>query len=289
MTSELFDPKRSYSAPAGAHLSYNNGPLMSHVKVVGVFFDELDGSPYALEAEMDAFLAWIVSSDRLGMLTEYDVSGYTEGTGSYSGKFELSLGGSTPPPPPPSDCTAELNALLNCLGFAGARPLRARLFDAAKKHQVASTDLTDADVQSLLSSAIAAGSVPAPDDNTLYCLFFPTGVSISVGSDASCQTFCGYHDNFSSGGAPSGSQTKIRYAVLPYPDCQGCLGGMSAKDSLTSIVTHEIAEAVNDPEPGSGWYDQQNGEIGDICAWQTKTEDGNTVQLLWSNKNNSCI
>lgn len=286
MTIELYDPKRSYAAPAGAHLSYNNGPLLSHVKVVGVFFNELDGSPYALEAEMDAFLSWIVSSDRLAMLGEYDVSGYTEGSGSYLGKFALSLGGSTPPPPPPpppSNCSAELNALLGCLGYASARPLRARLFDAAKKHQGASSTLTDADVQKSLSSAIAAGSVPAPDANTLYVMFFPTGVSVTVGSDASCQTFCGYHDNFVSNGA------SIRYAVLPFPDCQGCLGGLTAKDALTSIVTHEIAEAVNDPEPGSGWYDSQNGEIGDICAWQTKQDGGNTVQLLWSNSSNACV
>lgn len=284
MTAELYDPKRQYAAPAGAHLSYNNGPLMSHVKIVGVFIDELDGSPYALTSDMDAFLAWIVSSDRLGMLSEYDVSGYQEGSGSYEGKFALSLGQSTPPPPPPpSDCTAELDAFLNCLGYASARPLRVRLLDAAKKHQASTETLTDAEVQSLLSSAITAGSVPAPDDNTLYCLFFPTGVSITVGTDASCQTFCGYHDNFASGSA------KIRYAVLPFPDCQGCLGGLSAKDSLTSITTHEIAEAVNDPEPGSGWYDQTNGEIGDICAWQTAQDGGHTVQLLWSNKQNTCI
>ena len=30
------------------------------------------------------------------------------------------------------------------------------------------------------------------------------------------------------------------------------------------------------------------GEIGDICAWQTKKLGNYTVQLEWSNKNASC-
>ena len=31
------------------------------------------------------------------------------------------------------------------------------------------------------------------------------------------------------------------------------------------------------------------GEIGDICAWKTKTIGQYTVQLEWSNKNKSCM
>jgi hypothetical protein len=41
--------------------------------------------------------------------------------------------------------------------------------------------------------------------------------------------------------------------------------------------------------PGQGWYDDANGEIGDICAWQTKKLGSYTVQLEWSNKANSCV
>jgi hypothetical protein len=32
-----------------------------------------------------------------------------------------------------------------------------------------------------------------------------------------------------------------------------------------------------------------NGEIGDICAWKTKTIGQFKVQLEWSNKAGSCI
>jgi hypothetical protein len=41
--------------------------------------------------------------------------------------------------------------------------------------------------------------------------------------------------------------------------------------------------------PGVGWYDDVHGEIGDICAWQTKQVGGYTVQLEWSNRANTCV
>src|SRR6266404_3963906 len=59
--------------------------------------------------------------------------------------------------------------------------------------------------------------------------------------------------------------------------------------SLTSTTSHELCEAITDPIPGQGWYDDNNGEIGDICAWQTRTLGGYTIQLEWSNQANKCI
>src|SRR6185312_10360249 len=46
----------------------------------------------------------------------------------------------------------------------------------------------------------------------------------------------------------------------------GCAGGLALLDALTSTSSHELCEAITDPVPGDGWYDDQNGEIGDICA-----------------------
>ena len=75
----------------------------------------------------------------------------------------------------------------------------------------------------------------------------------------------------------------VFYAVMPYPGCQGCTGTLAEFDALTSVSSHELCEAITDPVPGQGWYDDVNGEIGDICAWQTRVVDGYTVQLEWSN------
>ena len=40
---------------------------------------------------------------------------------------------------------------------------------------------------------------------------------------------------------------------------------------------------------GAGWYDDANGEIGDICAWNFKQVSGFNVQLEWSNEQNRCV
>jgi hypothetical protein len=81
----------------------------------------------------------------------------------------------------------------------------------------------------------------------------------------------------------------VFYAVMPYPGCTGCTGDLAAFDALTSTSSHELCEAITDPIPGLGWYDDTNGEIGDICAWQTRKLGAYTVQLEWSNKASACV
>jgi hypothetical protein len=136
-------------------------------------------------------------------------------------------------------------------------------------------------IQNFLQQEIAANSaVPKPGPNVLYFLFFPPGVKVVQGGSASCQAFCGYHNDI-------GGNTF--YAVMPYPNCQGCTGSMSVFDALTTTTSHELCEAITDPVPGQGWYDDANGEIGDICAWKTKKLGDYTVQLEWSNRAEACV
>jgi hypothetical protein len=142
------------------------------------------------------------------------------------------------------------------------------------------TSVTDGAIQHFLHQLITAGNVPAPHQNSLYFIYLPPGVSVSQGGSRSCQAFCGYHNDMT--GA-------VYYAVMPYPGCKGCAGGLSTLDALTSTSSHELCEAITDAVPGSGWYDDNNGEIGDICAWKTKKVAGYTVQLEWSNAQNACV
>lgn len=55
------------------------------------------------------------------------------------------------------------------------------------------------------------------------------------------------------------------------------------------ITSHELAEAITDPVPGAGWYDNQFGEIGDFCNIQPKTLGIYTVQKIWSARANQCV
>jgi hypothetical protein len=138
----------------------------------------------------------------------------------------------------------------------------------------------DSAIQTFLQAQIAAKTIPAPGPSTLYFLYLPPGVVVTLGTSQSCQTFCGYHDQINS---------QIFYGVMPYPGCAGCLGSLADFDALTSTSSHELCEAITDPIPGQGWYDDANGEIGDICAWRTKKLGAYQVQLEWSNKNGSCL
>ena len=142
--------------------------------------------------------------------------------------------------------------------------------------------VTDVDVQQFIQGQISSNpAIPQPTANSLYFVFLPTGVSVGLGGGASCVNFCGYHSDINNG--------QVYYAVMPYPDCSGCAGGLSVVDALTSTSSHELCEAITDPIPGQGFYDDANGEIGDICAWRTKTVGGYTVQLEWSNSAGRCV
>ena len=140
--------------------------------------------------------------------------------------------------------------------------------------------VTDAQVRNMIQNEITSAKLPTSSANSLYFVYLPPGVAVDLNGQVSCSGFCGYHDSFAGG---------IYYAVMPYPDCSGCVGALHMLDALTSTSSHELCEAVTDPVPGKGWYDDANGEIGDICAWRTKQLGSWTVQLEWSNRQGACI
>jgi hypothetical protein len=143
------------------------------------------------------------------------------------------------------------------------------------------TTVDDSAIQQMLTNGIANNTFPQPTANTLYFVYLPSGTTVMIGGSSSCQSFCGYHNDINNG--------QVNYAVEPYPDCSGCTNNLATFDSLTVTTSHELCEAITDPIPGTGWYDQANGEIGDICAWQLKQVGSYTVQQEWSNNANSCV
>ncbi len=143
------------------------------------------------------------------------------------------------------------------------------------------TSVTDSAIQHMIQNQIATNTkVPRPTKNTLYFVYTPPGVRVVQGGSSSCTAFCGYHNDIAG---------QIFYAVMPYPGCSGCTSGLAVFDALTSTSSHELCEAITDPIPGQGWYDDNNGEIGDICAWTTKKVGRYTVQLEWSNAAGKCV
>jgi serine protease len=159
--------------------------------------------------------------------------------------------------------------------------------------------IDDSAIQAEIAAQISAGTLPAPTDNVIYMTSFPTGKTITQGGSSSCVQFCAYHGTFKIG------TQNVYYGVLPALTggcASGCGGAPTAFQNQQSVASHELIEAVTDAEvglatvigPPLAWYDQTNGEIGDICNAQQGTftgTDGNgyTIQKEFSNQQNDCI
>jgi hypothetical protein len=145
--------------------------------------------------------------------------------------------------------------------------------------------LTDAEIQGLIASLIVdAGTLPAPDSNTIYAFFVPAGTvaSLGPGSGPDCPNYSGYHS--AANGPPA-------FVYLVIPDCYP-QGGAADLADIEGIASHELIEAATDPffpsayaiVDGNDPWTYLGGEIGDLCAADWVTSDaGFTTQRIWSN------
>jgi hypothetical protein len=143
--------------------------------------------------------------------------------------------------------------------------------------QAPGSSLSDGTIQNALQGDINAGHLQTPDANRLYTVFVQPGTVVTRGSSDSQHNFDGYHDSFN-GSDGHGHSLKIYYAVMPYPGAgTGFFSGNgNAFDSLTDVTSHEVAEAITNPDYRSanyGWNDDHfNGqntapagaEVGDV-------------------------
>ncbi|MBZ5494107.1 MAG: hypothetical protein LAO76_24555 [Acidobacteriia bacterium] len=265
-----------FAAPAGAHLTYFGGPIISNVQVIQVLYgsgsynSQIAGTT---SPTMGNFFADITSTGLISLLQQYNTpvsggTGQTFGNGTFAGLFQI-------------------------------------VPSAANN----GSTITDTQIQSELLAQINAGHLPGPTNdalgnpNTLYMIYFPPGKTISQGGSNSCQAggFCAYH-----GTTSSTLNTKhVLYGVLP--DMQagsGCSTGCGTSTvfgNYTSVTSHELVEAMTDADVGIAttfsaplaWYDMTNGEIGDICNGQQGSYTANgttyTIQLEFSNSANNCV
>jgi hypothetical protein len=156
------------------------------------------------------------------------------------------------------------------------------------------TSVTDAQIQAEIGKLIDAGKLPPNDGNNLYMMYFPPGVKITgpQGAGSSCVEFCAYHGTFVR------NKANAYYGVMPDLGgaCSTGCGPGAAEDNITEVSSHELIEAVTDGAvglattdgPPLAWYDDTNGEIGDICNGTAAKVDGFTVQLEWSNNLKKC-
>ena len=256
---------RSQSAPAGAHLTYYGGPVLSDIKSVDVIYGAGSYAPY-IGSYIASFTGQLLGSGVLDWLHEYSTpsvsgTGQTIGRGTYAGTYAIT-------------------------------PTAANT----------GSQIFDSQVQAELAAQIAAGDLPSPDANTSYAIFFPHGEQICQGGSCSgvAGGFCAYHGTFTYGAVTATYQVMPDNQAGSGLDT-GC-GSSTPAGNETSVLTHELVETITDPwvgfattfSPPLAWYDGTNGEIGDICNAQQGIFVGTdsvsyTMQQLFSNAASNCI
>ena len=121
------------------------------------------------------------------------------------------------------------------------------------------TSLSDSDIQ-----AIVAAQNPT-DTNGVYFVLTSADVTATSGF---CTQYCGWHTHGTIGGLD------IKYSFVGNPDrCPSSCAAQSigpndnaGADGMASIISHELEEAVTDPDLNA-WYDRQGAENADKCAW----------------------
>jgi hypothetical protein len=147
--------------------------------------------------------------------------------------------------------------------------------------------LSDGAIQVDLQGFISNGTLQAPDANRLYVVFVEDNVLVRTSDGLISRTdFLGYHGAFA-GLDAHGNASDIRYAVVAYPGgniSNAAVTGLSALNDMTEVASHEIAEAVTDPDvnySALGWYDDAlNDEIADVVNQRYVLLNGFAVQRV---------
>jgi Phosphate-induced protein 1 conserved region len=128
------------------------------------------------------------------------------------------------------------------------------------------TSLTDANIASVVSTAITTHALPL-DANGVYFVLTSADVTASSGF---CTSYCGWHTYITVSGVP----VKFAFVGNAATQCPGaCMAqssgpnGNGGADGMVSVLAHELVETVSDPQLNA-WYGVDLAhENGDLCAW----------------------
>ena len=270
----------SGAATITGKVPYWSGPVISNAQLVVVYWGPNVSA--VVKPAIEPFYQDVTNTTYFDLFNEYSTVGLTGsggaagsnqtiGRGTYGGAFQIT----------PTKCAS-----------------------------ATACSLTDTDIQTELLAQVNAAVLPSPavdaqgNVNTLFMVYFPPNVTISVGGTNSCQTggFCAYHSNTSSNNLINNKT--LLYGVMPdFGVGSGCDLGCGAGtqfQNVTSASSHEMGEAVTDPEVGTAttfapplaWNDNTNGEIGDVCnqnvSQLTVGANTYTVQQQWSDLQVAC-
>ncbi len=152
-------PGAAPAAPSG-NLTYHGGAVLQAVEVVPIYWGAswASGTDAQLATQLDAFFDFILTSQFMDLLAEYNTPTTTIGRGSRLASARVS--------------TSEPGTIVG-----GVR------------------QITDAQIQQALQGWVADGTIPPVTANTLYFVYLPPDVVSVDGTSKSCQDYCGYHNH----------------------------------------------------------------------------------------------
>jgi hypothetical protein len=139
--------------------------------------------------------------------------------------------------------------------------------------------LQDSAIRDMLELWQKDGSIPRATVSTLYFLYLPLGVTFDgYGKDS-----CAYHS----------WQGSYQYSVVVYPgiDDDPCRLADSDNDLdiLTASSSHELFEAITDPQ-GHSWHaPAPPKEICDLCEGEYGRHGPYYISYVWSNGQDGCV
>jgi hypothetical protein len=161
--------------------------------------------------------------------------------------------------------------------------------------------VTESQIQNMLKNEIQPyvgapwGYLDEANASRLYVVYLPPNVHSQ--QDLTYGTY-GHHNSFTMtywhevpttwGPVFYPTTDTVYYAVITSPVGNtpnlNLLSGYTPFQRLTAETTHELAEAVTDPDLQHGWYlNDASHEIGDLVDEQVGWLDGYLVQRQWSN------
>jgi hypothetical protein len=234
------------------------GPVVPHVRLQAVYYNDLPGHPALPARQLDQFLASLAGGPYLDMLSQYQPN---------AGGATIGRGSALP-------------------GYHNGRTVAGTIRISGPQGSYNGPGVSDGDIQNMLRAAIDHGRL-TPDGSTEFVVCLPAGVGVDAG-DINSENSDGYHTSFTYQGTRAALDgLNVYYAVIVDPGSGGVNRDihLTAFQHLTVVTSHEVAETVTDPT-GTSWldYSGSGGEVADLEAWNYSTLNGYAVQDLWSNQ-----
>jgi hypothetical protein len=220
----------------GINMQYHGDRLIEHVKVVPLLLGS-SWSRSRTPAYLKNFLQTLFTDGRyMANVAQYNAGGYHIGNGTAM------------------DPVVDLKVLDKITADYAVTGLHYQI--------------TDQQIRAEIQAQITAGKLPKPDADTLYVVCFQYDVVVIDGYASSETDFGGYHQYSTAIGAAYAVACPTFYSSsLPLPNSPTGYTDSYYNRELTGTITHELAEAVTDPEGDlqsgtGGWFTDGIGVFG---------------------------